>query len=347
MSCKLEQGKPRCGMCPDGFEQKSDGSCNALLQALAVTGAALDPEFRPDHTEYTLKLGLLAGQWTLTPTAAATAQLSVDGTPLPAGTPVTPQLVAAGAEQLVVEVAGPQGTARKYNFKLLAHGEELAFLKAATPTTDAHFGHRIALDGDTLVVSADGEDSSARGINPNNPPRDGAANSGAVYVYKRTGTSWDLEAYIKASDTRQDAGFGKSLAFQGDTIVVGAWKDNGRGAAYVYERAGGVWTEKAKLLPDEQNDTNFGQSVALLDDLMIVAAPTYDFGASESGALFVYRRAPADGSWVLERKVVNERPLSSAWVGSGLGLSRELLVAGATGEGNGSLASGSAYVFRT
>jgi len=347
VSCKLEQGTPRCGMCPDGFEQKSDGSCSALLQALEVTGAALDPEFRPDHTEYTLKLGLIAGQWALTPTAAASAQLIVDGTLLPAGTPVTSQLVAAGADQLVVEVAGPQGPARKYSFKVLAHGEELAFVKASTPTTDAHFGHRTALDGDTLVVSAEGEDSSATGINPSNPPRDGAANSGAVYVYKRTGSSWELEAYIKASDTRSNAGFGKSIAFQGDTLVVGSWKDNDRGAAYVYERIGGVWAEKAKLLPDEQTETNFGQSVALLDDLMVVAAPTYDFGASESGVLFVYRRNPADGSWVLERKLVNDRPLPSAWVGSGLSLSRDFLVAGATGEGNGSLASGSAYVFRT
>lgn len=347
VSCKLEGGKPRCGMCPDGFEQKSDGTCSALLQALAVKGAALDPEFRPDHTEYSLKLGLIAGQWALTPTAAAAAQLTIDGTLLPAGTPITSQLVAAGSDQLVVEVAGPQGPARKYSIKLLAQGEELAFLKASTPTTDAHFGHRIALDGDTLVVSAEGEDSSATGINPSNPPRDGAANSGAVYVYKRVGSSWELDAYIKASDTRSNAGFGRSVALQGDTLVVGAWKDDGRGATYVYERSGGVWKEQVKLLPDEQTETNFGQSVALLDDLMIVAAPTYDFGVSESGVAFVYRRNPADRSWVFERKVANENPMPLAWIGSGLTMSKDYLVLGATGEANGSVASGTAYVFRT
>jgi len=347
VSCKLEGGKPRCGMCPDGFEQQSAGRCSALLQALSVTGAALDPEFRPDRTEYTLKLGLIAGQWTLTPTAAATAQLSVDGVPLLAGAPITPQVLAAGSEDLVIEVAGPQGQGRRYSFKLLVEGEELAFIKATTPTTDAHFGQRTALDGDTLVIAADGEDSSATGINPSNPPREGASNSGAVYVYKRVGSSWEPEAYIKASDTRANASFGKSIALQGDTLVVGAWKDDDRGAAYVYERASGVWTEKVKLLPDDQNETNFGQSVALLDDLMVIAAPTYDYGASDSGAAFVYRRSPTDGSWVFERKVVNDRPLPSAWIASSVTLSRDYLVAGATGEGNGSLASGTAYVFST
>ena len=346
VSCKLEQGIARCGMCPDGFEKQSDGSCSALLQALDVTGAALDPEFRPDQTAYTLRLGLIVGQWALTPLAATTAQLSVDGSLLPAGTPITSQLVAAGAEQLVVEVAGPQGRGRKYSFKLIAQGAELAFIKATTPTTDAHFGNRVALDGDTLVVSAESEDSSARGINPSNPPREGAANSGAVYVYKRVGSGWNLEAYIKASDSSAGANFGRSLALQGDTLVVGAHRDNDRGAAYVYERVGGTWTERMKLLPDEQNETNFGQSVALLDDVMVVAAPTYDAGANDSGVAFVYRRNPADGSWVFERKVVNQRPASFAWLGSGLALSHDYLVAGATGEANGSLASGTAYVFR-
>jgi hypothetical protein len=344
LSCKLEQGKPRCGMCPDGFEQESDGRCSALLQELSAQGAALEPAFRPDHTEYTLKTGLLARQWSLTPTAAALAQLSVDGTALPAGMPVTSQLLAAGSEQLTIEVTGPQGNGREYHFRLQAHGEELAFLKATTPTTDAHYGRRAALDGDTLVVCADGEDSNARGINPPNPARDGATNSGAAYVYKRRGSDWELEAYVKASDSSADAGFGKSLALQGDTLVVGAWKDQDRGAAYVYERTGGTWREVVKLLPDEQNETNFGQSVTLLGDLMIIAAPTYDYQGNDTGVTFVYRRNPVDGSWTFERKVGAERPIGLAWFGSSVMLGSKYLVVGATGEANGSVASGTAYV---
>lgn len=347
VSCKLEQGKPRCGMCPDGFEQRGDGRCSALLQALAVTGAALEPEFRPDRTEYTLAVGLIADQWTLTPTAADSAVLSVDGALVPAGSSITPQLIASEADTIVIEVAGPDGAGRKYSFTLQSSGQELAFIKAPRPTTDAHFGQRMAVDGDTLVVAAEHEDSSARGVNPQNPPRDGAANSGAVYVYKRAGSRWELEAYIKASDAKQGASFGKGLAVHGDTLVVGAWKDSDTGAAYIYERVDGTWTERVKLVPDSGTGTNFGQSCAVLDDLVIVAAPSYNAGARESGVAFLYRRDPADGSWKFERKLVNERPMALAWFGSGLALTKDYFVSGATGEANGSVASGSAYVFRT
>jgi hypothetical protein len=346
VSCKLEQGKPRCGLCPDGYEQQSDGSCAALLRELSVHGAVLDPAFRPDHTEYTIKTGLIARQWVLTPTAAVVAQLSLDGVPLATGDPVTPQLIAAGSEQLTIEVAGPQGKRRQYHFRLQEEGEELDFLKATTPTTDAHFGHRIALEGDTLVVAADGDDSSARGINPINPPRDGAADSGAVYIYHRRGSSWELNAYVKASDASRDAGFGRSVVLQGDTLVVGAWKDKNRGAAYVYERTGDSWKEQLKLLPDEQSDTNFGQSAALLGDLLIVAAPSYDFEGSESGVIFAYRKSAADNTWVFEKKIAAEDPMALTWFGSSVQLSPDYLVVGATGEANGSVASGTAYVYR-
>jgi hypothetical protein len=345
VSCHMQQGKPVCAACPDGFDQESDGRCSALLRELGVEGATLDPSFRPDRTEYTLKTGLLGGMWRLTPTAADGVTLEINGEPL-AGGLVTPQLLSAGAEQLALGISAAQGKGRVYHFKLQAQGEELAFLKAPSPTPDAHLGHRIALEGDTLAVAADSDSSSARGVNPLDPARDGAADSGAVHVFRRSASSWEPEAFIKASDATRGAGFGKTLALQGDTLVVGAWNDADRGAAYVYQRTGDTWREQVKLVPDMlQDGANFAQSVALLGDLLVIGAGTFDVGANDTGAAFVYRRNPTDQSWAFERMIAAATPMAVTWFGSSVQLSEDYLVVGATGEGNGSVASGTAYVF--
>jgi hypothetical protein len=46
--------------------------------------------------------------------------------------------------------------------------------------------------------------------------------SGAVYVYKRTGSSWAQEAYIKASNNVAGLDFGISVDISDQTIVVGS-----------------------------------------------------------------------------------------------------------------------------
>ena len=52
-----------------------------------------------------------------------------------------------------------------------------------------------------------------------------AGNSGAVYIYKRTGTTWAQEAYVKAANAEASDGFGGSVAISGDTVVVGAYAE--------------------------------------------------------------------------------------------------------------------------
>ena len=80
------------------------------------------------------------------------------------------------------------------------------------------------MSGDTLAVGAQGEDSNqttitngatASGDNSN-------GNSGAVYIYKRTGSVWTQEAYIKAANNDVNDNFGVSISLSGDTLSVGA-----------------------------------------------------------------------------------------------------------------------------
>ena len=100
-----------------------------------------------------------------------------------------------------------------------------SYLKASNTGSGDWFGLRVALsgDGNALVASAIYEASAGRGINARQND-DSAPESGAVYLFTRSGTQWRQEAYIKASNADAFDQFGGALAMSRDgrTMVVGA-----------------------------------------------------------------------------------------------------------------------------
>ena len=76
---------------------------------------------------------------------------------------------------------------------------EQAYIKASNTGEGDQFGWSVALSGDTLAVGAPCEDSSSTGVG--SLPNEGASDSGAVYVFTRSGSTWTEQAYIKASNT--------------------------------------------------------------------------------------------------------------------------------------------------
>jgi hypothetical protein len=108
-----------------------------------------------------------------------------------------------------------------------------AFVKATNTRLNDQFAWALALsrDGNTLAVGAHLEDSGASGLNGNQEDAS-AEDSGAAYVYTRSGTTWSPAAYVKASSPRSSAEFGISLALNGDgkVLAVGAFKDSSGGA---------------------------------------------------------------------------------------------------------------------
>lgn len=191
-----------------------------------------------------------------------------------------------------------------------------AYVKASNTGPGDAFGHRVALSGEILAVSADAEDSAAMGIDGIQADNS-ASNSGAVYVFVRNGTTWTQQAYIKASNTNAGDFFGASLDLEGDTLVVGADGEasaatgvNGgeadntaidSGAVYVFTRQGTGWTQQAYLkASNSERDDRFGAAVALAGQILAVGAPSesgataqidgsqVDNGASESGAVYLF-----------------------------------------------------------
>ncbi len=163
-----------------------------------------------------------------------------------------------------------------------------AYLKASNTDNAAYFGHSVAISGDTVVVGAWGEASAATGVNGDQTGNT-AADSGAVYVFVRSGTSWAQQAYLKASNSEAYDQFGSTVALDGNTIVVGShYEDsaatgvdgdqssnaaNSAGAAYVFVRSGTTWTQQAYLKASNTDASDFfGHSVAVVDDTVVVGA---------------------------------------------------------------------------
>jgi hypothetical protein len=150
------------------------------------------------------------------------------------------------------------------------------------------FGYALAVSGDTIAVGAWLEDSSATGINGNQADN-GAEDSGAVYVFKRTGTDWAQQAYIKASNPNASDLFGFWIALSDDTLVVAAYAEDSNargiggdqndnsmidaGAAYVFTRARGQWSQLAYLkASNTDGNDRFSYAHALTADTLLVGA---------------------------------------------------------------------------
>lgn len=151
------------------------------------------------------------------------------------------------------------------------------------------------MSGDTVIVGASFEASSATGVNGNQADNS-AAGSGAAYVFVRSGGVWTQQAYLKASNTETVDRFGYSVAVSSNTVVVGAYHEDSNatgvngannnsaldsGAAYVFVRNETIWIQRAYLKASntETNDS-FGVSVAVSSDTAVVGANSEDSSAT-------------------------------------------------------------------
>jgi cysteine-rich repeat protein len=200
-----------------------------------------------------------------------------------------------------------------------------AYIKPSNTGAGDEFGVSVALtaDGSILAVGALDEDSAATGINGNQADNS-ALDSGAVYVFTRTGTMWSQQAYLKASNTGAGDEFGLSVALSADglSLAVGAPGEDSAatgvggnqannsassaGAAYLFTRSGTTWIQQAyiKASNAEAND-QFGWSVALSANGSTLAigarsesGDTFGVGgdqsnnsAPSSGAVYVFTRS--------------------------------------------------------
>lgn len=178
--------------------------------------------------------------------------------------------------------AGPGAV---YAFDLTESGDwiQVAKLTAPSPQDGAQFGVSIALDGDTAIVGASGQDTAA------------GQDAGAAFVFTTSGTGqWSLQEALETADANAADEFGSSVALDADTALVGAWLADtstaDTGAAYTYSRTAGTWSQAAKLEASDASPGDlFGDDVAVEDGQGIV-------GASGAGVAYAYDAVTSSGT---------------------------------------------------
>ena len=157
------------------------------------------------------------------------------------------------------------------------------------------FGGRIAIAGDTVVVSAVGAEAARVPV------------VGAAYVFRRDPAGadrWDQVAKLTGSDilASTSPAFGSALALAGDTLLVGAsgvevGPNPNQGAAYLFERGAGgpdAWGEVARLIAgDGLSNENFGAAAAFDGGNGIIGASGYELG---QGAVYLAGTADTPGA---------------------------------------------------
>jgi hypothetical protein len=210
------------------------------------------------------------------------------------------------------------------------------------------FGARVTLDGDTAFVGALTDD-------------DGANDSGAVYVFQRSGDVWNQVQKLKPAKPAADAMFGLAIAVEKETLLIGAAFDSGAaskaGAVYAFARRGGMWQEvqRFQASPAAQGAT-FGWDIGLQGETAVISAAHVDLvNPTLSGEVYVFDRA--GDQWTQSAMLVASTPKTSDLYGSSLAFRGSTLVVGANGESSGSrgakgdstrtdaIRSGAAYVY--
>jgi hypothetical protein len=310
----------------------------------------------------------------------------------------------------VVEACNAGGCTPSFSVDLGTNlAQAIGYFKASNTGVSDEFGFVVALsaDGSTLAVGAPREDSNRTGaiagaVDETNSGN-AAADSGAVYVFARIAGAWSQQAYIKASNAGAGDTFGIAVALSsnGDTLAVGARGEasaavgiggdqvddcgmplanqvncaSGSGAAYVFTRNGGTWSQQAYVKASNTGvNQMFGSAVALSGDgkTLAVGAPFESGGATGvngapngsaafSGAAYVYT---LDGTWLHQAYVKASNTEMFDVFGSSVALSNDghTLAVGAPREasaltgvtggsvseataGNGASISGAVYVF--
>lgn len=247
-----------------------------------------------------------------------------------------------------------------------AHGQSIPFSQALPGTSaGSRFGVSVDVDGDVAVVGTDQSGNSPAHVfirlagvwtrqllRPSDATSTGfafgravavsgttlaigapfAAQGGAVYVFVWNGSSWTEQAKLTApGGLGVGSSFGRAVALEGNTLVVGAQYANigpatGAGKAYVFERIGASWSGQ-ELDPQTTLALQdyFGSDVEVSGNTLCVGAPESS-GTSKKGSVYVFTRGAT--AWALQQRVVPAAALGGDQFGVSCTVNGDTLVAG-------------------
>ncbi|MDF1698315.1 MAG: hypothetical protein P1U56_20870 [Saprospiraceae bacterium] len=197
------------------------------------------------------------------------------------------------------------------------------------------FGSDVSLDGATLCVSA---------------PTHGSDNHGAVYIYKRNGSSWTETT--KLSPTTSDfANVGSSIDLQNNYLMIGApgvnvSSNTAQGKVFVYTYNGASWSLQDEITADDGvAQDRFGSSVAIDNLNAVIGAPNRDVGSyTNQGVAYIYTRSGSN--WNLVNSVNAAEGEAYHFFGDVVDISGDEIVIGSDNYDHlGNSFQGAAYLF--
>jgi trimeric autotransporter adhesin len=346
-------------------------ACTGPATSIALSGP-WGWTFDPTQETQTFDGSIATQDVVLTVSGSELSSASMNGTATLLGQPTPALALPLGKTMVPLAVTARSGLSKTYQLVFDRRSsvlEQIVYGKASNAGTDDSVGFSIALSGDTLAVGAPYEASEAVGVDPPGGQADNSArHAGAVYVFVRTGTTWTQQAYLKASNTESDDGFGYSVALSGDTLAVGAYREasaavginppggqadnstGNAGAVYVFVRTGTTWTQQAYLkASNTESGDLFGYSVSLSGDTLAVSAycegsaaigvnspgGQADNSASAAGAVYVFVRTGT--TWTQQAYLKASNTESGDGFGFSVALSSDMLAVGAPCEDSGAV----------
>lgn len=152
---------------------------------------------------------------------------------------------------------------------------QTAKLTASDGVAKDRFGVAAAIYDGTIAVSSFYDDD--------NNEKD----SGSVYIFTGTSGTWSQSEKLTAEDDATAyAYFGNAISIYGDTMAIGSRNGD---RAYIFTKNNGSWSRQAKLVPDGGTVSDFGKSICLYDDSLIVGACTDS--VSNPGSIYLFTRS--------------------------------------------------------
>ena len=276
--------------------------------------------------------------------ATPTVPVAILDNPTPAGGDKFGYSVAISGSRLVVGAfqddvgATNAGSAYVYDLASATPTVPIATLNNPSPAVDDVFGISVAVTGNRVVVGAFNDDT-------------GTTNAGSAYIYD-LGSATPTVPVLTLNNPAPalDDNFGTSVAASGDRVVVGAELDDfgatNAGSVYVYDLAGAAPATPVATLrnPTPQSLDEFGFSVAISGQRVVVGAYADNTGASDAGSAYVFDLGSATPTMPVA-SLNNPTPANSDLFGESVAVAGSRVVVGAALDDSGSANAGAAYLY--
>ena len=214
------------------------------------------------------------------------------------------------------------------------NNEWIRHSKITNNVEEGFFGWQIKLDGNQVIIGS---------INDFN---DDGIRTGAAYIYDYNpiADEWQQAAKLAPEDLEFGDLFGGAVYMKDGLAAVASRNDNDNGAnsgaVYIFEKDEGVWTQAAKITPDDgMPDDRFGYRIDGDDNKLIISG----YGSNnETGAAYIYR---FDNEWVQEARLDSEDLSEGDWFGSSIVLDGDRAIIGARHHTGNADRSGAFFIF--